>query len=338
MEQNKVLVYGSSGYVGQLLAKESRHSALNIIPAGRNNKDNNSLFREFSLNDKSIILKNIKDVKLVINLAGPFKNTIQPLIEACIENGTHYIDISGEYEEFITTYYYTDQAKEAGIMLMPGAGFGVVPTDIVANLAKSKLPDATYLKIAYHTSGGASRGTLKTILPEINKQGVILENGNYLKIKPASLTFTIPLDNKKFNVVYNPWRADLFSARISTGIQNIQTYSNFPGIVVKMMQGKILWLRNFIVKYLINLLPIGPDEKQLKKGITICFAEVSNEKGNKAQASIIGPEAYLFTAQTLLIISEQIMKGNYKTGYQTPNIYADKIINSGLDLKIDSRS
>ena len=185
-------------------------------------------------------------------------------------------------------------AKNAQVMLMPGAGFGVVPTDIVANLAKQKLPNATHLKIAYVTNGGASRGTLKTVLSDINNEGVVVENGFYKKAMPAFKSFNFSANNKEHQLVYNPWRADLFSAKISTGIQNIETYSNFSGFVVKMMKGKLLWLRDFMLKRLINFLPIGPSNKQLKKGNTICYAEVSNSKGEKATATIFGPEAYIF--------------------------------------------
>ena len=211
-------------------------------------------------------------------------------------------------------------------MLMPGAGFGVVPTDIVANLAKQKLPGATDLRIAYVTNGGASRGTLKTVLANINKAGVVLQNGVYINAMPGFNQFSFNANNKLHHLVYNPWRADLFSARISTGIQNIETYSNFPSFIVKMMKGKLLWLRDFILKRLINLLPIGPSEKQLQKGNTICYAEVTNPTGEKASAKIVGPEAYVFTAYTLIAITEKIMKDDFKNGYQTANIYGKTLL------------
>lgn len=328
MEKNKILVYGASGYVGQLFAKEAKKNNLTVVLAGRNSMETDFEFRKFSLENKKTIAENIIDVKLLINLAGPFMHTAPPLIEACIQNGTHYLDIAGEYKEFKTVYSYNDEAIEAAVMLMPGAGFGVAPTDIVANMAKNKLPDATHLKIAYHTVGGVSKGTLKTILPEIDKDGVIIKNGEALKIKPAALFYSFNNSGKNYQLVYNPWRADLFSAHISTGIPNIETYSNFPAVVVKMMNGKLAWLRKAILKYLLPLLPAGPSEKQLEKGITICYAEVSNEQGSKAHALLIGPEAYLFTVQILMIISNQIINDHYKTGYQTPNTYADEILNS----------
>ncbi len=334
MEKNKILVYGAAGYMGQLFLKTIQNQNFDLVLGARQTFKTNHQLRIFSLEHKTEIIENIKDAKLLINLAGPFKNTNKPLVEACIENGTHYIDIAGEVAELGTVFEYNEMAKQAKVMLMPGAGFGVVPTDIGANLAKQKLPNATHLKIAYVTNGGASRGTLKTVLADIDKEGVIVENGTFKNAMPAHKSFLLMIDNKPQTLVYNPWRADLFSARISTDIQNIETYSNFPGFIVKMMQGNLLWLRDFMLKRVINFLPIGPSEKQLQKGNTICYAEVINLKGEKASATIMGPEAYVFTAETLLIITKHILSNNYKIGFQTPNLYGVDLIKSIPNTKI----
>ncbi len=334
MSKDKILVYGANGYMGQLFLKSALGSGLDLVAASRVAMTANVPVRQFDLTHKETILSNLKDIKLVINLAGPFKNTNRQFVEACIESRTHYIDIAGEYQELESVFGYDKDAQQAGVMLMPGAGFGVVPTDIVANLARQKLPDATSLKIAYVTNGGASRGTLKTVLSDINKEGVIVKEGHYKKAMPAFKTFSFQARNNTQQVVYNPWRADLFSAKISTGVPNIETYANFPGFVVSMMKGKLLWLRDFLLKRAINLLPVGPSEKQLNAGSTICYAEVSNAKGQKASATILGPEAYVFTAQTLLAISKQIMGGNVKSGYQTPNFYGVTLLNEIERVKI----
>lgn len=328
MEKNKVLVYGAAGYMGQLFLKQARHANFDLVLGSRSKIDTNYPLRLFSLENHASIVENIKDVKLVINLAGPFKNTNKPLVEACIAKGTHYIDIAGEVAELETVFTYNEKAKEANVMLMPGAGFGVVPTDIAANMTKEKLPDATYLKIAYVTDGGASRGTLKTLLGDINKAGVILENGVYKKAMPASKSIELRTNNKEYRLVYNPWRADLFTAKISTGILNIETYANFPNLIEKMMRGKLLWLRDFLLKRLINSLPTGPSEKQIKKGSTICYAEAGNSSGEKAKATVLGPEAYLFTAETLVRITQKIIDNHTSPGFQTPNIYGVELITS----------
>ena len=96
----------------------------------------------------------------------------------------------------------------------------------------------------------------------------------------------------------------------------------------------MLWLRDIILKRLINFLPEGPSEKQLQKGQTICYAEVKNEKGEKATVTLIGPEAYLFTALTLIEISKKIINGDFKAGFQTPNLYGFDIIKNIEKIKL----
>lgn len=332
--KDKILIYGANGYMGKLSSEFATRQQLPIILAGRSAFRTDKPSRIFSLENKEEILNNLTDILLVINLAGPFNVTNVPLLEACIDTKTHYIDIAGEAPEIETVFEYHQKATVAGIMLMPGAGFGVVPTDIVANLAKEKLPDATHLKIAYVTEGGVSRGTLQTVLKNTNEEGVIIKNGLKQKAMPAFTTFSFAAEGKNNAVVYNPWRADLFTAQVSTGIKTIETFSAFPSFIVKMMQGRMLWLRDFILKRLIGFLPEGPSAKQLKKGKTICFAEVKNENGDKATVTLIGPEAYMFSVLTLIEISKRIAKGDFKTGFQTPNIYGYELISSFDNIEL----
>lgn len=326
MVKDKILIYGVGGYMGQLFTKTAQQSNLPIVFASRTEVKGINPIRIFALTNMEMIKKNLTDVKLVINLAGPFVNTAKPLIEACIATGTHYIDIAGEVPEFELAYSFNKAAKEAGVMLMPGAGFGVVPTDIAASLVKQKLPSATELKIMYATFGGASRGTLKTVLKDINKPGVKVINGKRVKAMPAESAESMTIDGKKHRVVYNPWRADLFTAAISTGIPNIATYSNFPSFIESMMKGKYLGLRNFIINHLLGLLPLGPSKKQLTKGKTYVFVEANNIEGKVEHVSIVGPEAYLFTVQTLVAITKRIIDNNFVSGFQTPSIYGKSLI------------
>jgi short subunit dehydrogenase-like uncharacterized protein len=334
MIKNKILIYGAAGYTGKLFTEYALKANLPIVLGTRKTFQTNLTVRIFSLENESAIKTNLDDIKLVVNLAGPFSSTSKKLIEACISSQTHYIDIAGETPEFESTYQFDKIALQSGVMLMPGAGFGVVPTDIVSTLAKEKLPDATHLKISYVTIGGATRGTLKTVLESINKAGIVLENGIYKKATPASKNINIIVEGQTFSLVYNPWRGDLFTAHISTNIKNIETYSNFPNLVIRMMKGKSLWIRDLILNRLINLFPEGPSRKKLIQGKTICHAEVTNEKNEKRTSAITGPEAYVFTVETLTAICKNIMSDNFKPGYQTPSIYKKELLESIPGVKI----
>lgn len=330
--KNKVLIYGAMGYMGQLFSRIAQPSGLPIVLAARDEKllDQAKKLgldaRIFSLDNPKEIEQHLIDIKVVVNLAGPFSSTCKPLITACIATTTHYIDIAGEYAEFEAAYQFNAAAQAAGVMLMPGAGFGVVPTDIAAFLAKEALQDADDLTIAYSTKGGASQGTLKTILKDINKTGVLRKNGVFVPSRPASSSLQLAHLGKSYQLVSNPWRADLFTAYYSTGIGNIETFSVFPGFIVSFMKGKMLWLRDFMLRNIVGLLPIGPSERALQSGSTLVWAIAKNAKQQQTTITIEGPEAYLFTAHCVRNIVHAILQNNIKAGFQTPSIYGTAII------------
>jgi len=330
-----VLIYGATGYMGKLCARELQKQGLQPILAGRSTTVTTVAqtlqcpSAVFGLDKLMEIERQLAGVTVVINLAGPFVKTQKALIEACITQQCHYIDIAGEVNEMESAFAFDRAARQAGIMLMPGAGFGVVPTDIAARLAKERLPDATDLTIYYATEGGASRGTLKTVLTDIHKPGVRRVNGALVTAQPAETSATFTVAGKSFTAVYNPWRADLFTAGLSTGIPNIQTYSVFPGFVVQMMKGRLLWLRDLLLKRLLNFLPEGPSAKQLQQGSTYVMAVAANQT-TKATVALKGPEAYQFTALCVSAITTQILAGAYAPGFQTPAYYGKPLLD-GID-------
>lgn len=328
---NNFLIYGATGYMGKLCAREMLNAGMRPILTGRSDRVwdvANSLGCEaavFDLEKQDEIQRHLKGVKLVINLAGPFEQTQKPLIQACLAMGCHYIDIAGEVKEMQSAFAFCDEAQRAGIMLMPGAGFGVVPTDIAAWMAKELLPDASDLAILYATEGSASRGTLKTVLQDINRSGVRRVKRELVVANPAESSATFTVAGKTFNAVYNPWRADLFTAGLSTGIDNIEAYAVFPGFVVQMMKGKLLWLRSLLLNYALGFLPEGPSEQELQKGSTYVMA-IATEGEVKKSVSFRGPEAYLFTALCLREITANILNGNYAPGFQTPAYFGKRLL------------
>jgi short subunit dehydrogenase-like uncharacterized protein len=332
---SNILIYGATGYMGKLCAKEMLKQGIRPILAGRSDtvqaiaQELNCQSAVFDLTDRGDIERKLIGVTLVVNLAGSFKQTQKPLIEACLAAHCHYIDIAGEVDEMRSVFAFNEEARQAGIMLMPGAGFGVVPTDIAAHMAKALLPDASSLTILYATDGSVSRGTLKTVLGNINHPGVRRVDRELVTAHPAESRADFVVSGKKFTGVYNPWRADLFTAGLSTGIDNIQTYSVFPNLIVQMMQGKWLWLRDLIVNQLLRFLPEGPSERQLLQGSTYVMAITTNGTVEKL-VSLKGPEAYLFTALCVREISVKVLNGHFLAGFQTP-AYFGKALLDGID-------
>lgn len=323
MEHKQILIYGANGYTGNLFAKHLSGKGIKPILAGRSKeveqtgKELNCPTRIFSVEDSE---SHLGDIDVLVNLAGPFSVTQGDLISACVRTKTHYLDIAGEFAEMENAFKHHDEAQSAGIIILPAAGFGVVPTDIAAKLACDQINSPTHLTIAYATVGGASRGTLRTVLKDIQKPGHVLKNGHYQKAQPAQDEMEVNVFGKRFRAVYNPWRADLYTAHKSTGVKNIDTYSEFPGFVVSMMKGKLQWLRNFLLKRAINLLPEGPSEKQLEKGSTYVKATAKNNSGESATVELKGPEAYRFTVLCIEKVITLVIGAKDRSGCLTPSM------------------
>ena len=328
----KLLIYGVTGYTGALISRMAAQAGVDHIAAGRTQArvDRHAgacgvEARAFGLDSPAQLDQALADVGVVLNTAGPFARTAGPLVEACLRTGTHYLDLAGEVPEFEAVRAFDSRARERGIMLMPGVGFGVVPTDAVAAKLAAGLPDATRLRIAFEAVGGVSRGTLGTLFHDIGRTGVRRRNGALVPARPAEEVRRIDLGDGGRIAVTNPWRADLVTAYWSTGIDTIDTYTVFPGPVRWLMRASRVtgWLMSrrlvqSLLSALLRRLPAGPDEQALSSGSTRIWAEVENADGARTTMRVRGPEAYVFTARTALDVAGRVLGGAAPAGFQTP--------------------
>ena len=144
-----VVVYGASGYTGRFVAKYfHRQNAAWQLPwalAGRSEHRLDSLLQELvAIRDESLpslivadvsqapsSLAFFKDVRLVLNCTGPFRFLGEPIVQACVAHGTHYMDITGEpffIESMFSKYY--EEAKKNKSIVIHSCAFDSVPSDI----------------------------------------------------------------------------------------------------------------------------------------------------------------------------------------------------------------
>jgi short subunit dehydrogenase-like uncharacterized protein len=335
-----VLIYGAAGYTGRLCAEEFVRAGLQPVLCGRQEAVRAVAERlglkaaVFDLNDPRETERQLKGVRLLLNLAGQFLTTQKLLIEACLSSGTHYIDLAGEVEDTSNAFAFNDRARHANIMIMPGAGFNVAPSDIVAGVAKERLPDANELVIALATEGGVSRGSLKGMLSHIDHPGHRRVGGVLVAARPAETELDFEVAGRKFRAVYDPWLGDLFTAGVSTGIANISTYFVYPGVAVAMMKGRLLWLRDIVLNHLMPFLPEGSSARQLRHGRTYVLAIASNGR-TQERVALMGPEAYRFTVLCLREITRAVLASKWSPGFQTPALFGRELLDGMEDVKWD---
>lgn len=341
MKKYQIIIYGSYGFTGELIVEESLSKNLSILLSGRNEEKLKSQssetgypYKAIDLNNHNALVELLKEGEVLINAAGPFINTAMQMIEACLDAKIHYLDINGDIKVFELIKEFDTKALEAGIMLMPGTGFDVVPTDCVAMQLKNKMQDATHLKIAFaNIRGGISHGTATTVASRLGEKAMKRVDGKLMPISLGKNGMWVDFGEKKLFTMSIPW-GDISTAYASTEIPNIESYMSVKPIVYKLLifQGLINWLlrTQFIRRWVQNKIdskPNGPNFEERKKSYSLVWAEVKNQKGETLSTRIRTPEAYNLTATASLLIAEKVLSGNFKTGFQTPaKAYGENLV------------
>jgi short subunit dehydrogenase-like uncharacterized protein len=326
------LIYGANGYTGRLIVELALAKGLKPTLAGRNEATMQQMAKETGLDYLAFGLKNIDAVaqhlqnfSLVLNCAGPFSKTAVNMVEACLKSNTHYLDITGEIEVFETIKMYNELAKEKNIILMPGVGFDVVPTDCSAKYLHTQMPDATHLELAFMGLGGSiSHGTLSTMVEGLGKSGAVRKNGVIVPVSTGHKGKVIDFGAKKAFCMTIPW-GDVSTAHHTTGIANIETYTAVPKSSFNLMKFQFAFnplLQSAIVKKAIQKYVdkkvYGPTKEQNEKGKSLVWGKVTNTKGESNEVRFEGPEGYKLTAEASLVITEKVLQLKNVSGYQTP--------------------
>ena len=165
----RLLIYGANGYTGEMIARAASAQGLAPVLAGRSSAPVGALARElscesrvFGLDDPAAVVSGLRDCRVVIHCAGPFSATAAPMMAGCIASRVHYTDITGEIDVFELGFRQDAAARRAGILVCPGVGFDVVPTDCVALTLAGRMPDAHQLALGFDSRSALSRGTAST--------------------------------------------------------------------------------------------------------------------------------------------------------------------------------
>ncbi|HMO33206.1 MAG TPA: saccharopine dehydrogenase NADP-binding domain-containing protein [Lacibacter sp.] len=332
MAKDKILLYGANGYTGRLIADYADGYKLPLILAGRNAAALREMAAKHqltsvvcSLDDRAQLEKILQDVCLVIHAAGPFAHTARQMVEACLATGTHYMDINGDLTvfEFIKSYHAA--AVQANIMLIPGAGFDVVPTDCTALYLQQQLTDANQLELAFITQGGGiSHGTATTMASKLGEGGAERRKGVIVKRPLGEKHIWLTVSGKKRLAVSIPW-GDVATAHTTTGIPDITTYTGVTPGMRRMLKWQKLfngllrsgWMRR-LIQHRIDSSPPGPTADQRARARTYVWGRVRNAAGQEASADLFCADGYTFTAHSCLLLAQKIASGNWKPGYQTP--------------------
>ena len=328
----RLLVYGATGYTGKLVLERAAALGLDVVAAGRNADKLKEVAAPYGFETKAVALDDgprlralLEDFSAVLHIAGPFSATSEPMVSACLATQTHYLDVTGEVEVFEAIARRDEEAKNAGIALIPGVGFDVVPTDCLAAHAAARV-DAPYrLRLALAgMGGGLSRGTAKTAVESLGDGLTIRRDGILVKQPSGSLEYQFDFGAGPARAVGMPW-GDVSTAFYTTGIPNIEVYFAMSGAVPGMLRASRFFtplLRTQVVqdflKRRVGRLPEGPTEDERSSSRSFILAEVEDGSGEVVRSLLECPSGYALTPVAAVEAALRAARGEAGNGLKTP--------------------
>ena len=326
-----VLVYGATGYTGRLIVAEAQARGLRPILAGRDRARLQVLADATGLKTRVVDLLDscgmdaaLRQARVVLNCAGPFATTARPLVDACLRRGVHYLDIAAEVKTFVAGAARDGEARSRGIMLMPGVGFDVVPTDCLSAHVVRRMPAAQALAIGLSGLSLLSRGSARTMASQVNEGVWIRRRGQLESVTPGTVQHEFDYGEGPRESLAISW-ADVVSAYYTTGVPDIAVHFEATAVVVahetslRLLRPLVrsqLWKQT--LNQLAELLPDGPEAGEREQRRAVVVVEARGPDGRVARSRLTCPEAYSMTARTAVAITRRVLSGDLEVGFQTP--------------------
>lgn len=328
-----LVIYGSTGYTGRLIVAEAIARGLRPVLAGRSADTVRAQaeplgleWRSAAIDDAGALDAALKGATVVLHCAGPFAHTWRAMSDACLRARAHYLDITGEIAVFEGLAARNAEARTAGVMLLPGVGFDVVPSDCLAAHLARRLPDAVHLSLAFHAPGGISRGSLLTTVEGMGLPGAARRDGRIVPVSPAWRTRRIDFgDGRLREATTIPW-GDVSTAFHSTGIPDIDVYTSMAAktrrsVIASRWLGPIL--RSGIVRgwlaSRVHRRSAGPSDAARARNVSLFWGEAVGAAGRRVESRLRSASGYTLTAQTAVHLSAKALAGQAPPGFQTPS-------------------
>lgn len=324
-----LLIYGATGYTGRMISEIASEHGLDFVVAGRTSSKLIPLAsslgvpsRTFDLEDIEIIDHHLKGVRVLLNCAGPFVQTAERLIAACIRQGIHYLDIAAEIDSYRLAETRDAEAKAAGVMLLPGCGGSVAMLGCLAGYAVQHITAPTAIDLALKVSGTVSRGSavsatnMTRSIQRVNGSLVYQDEPfpstqfNFQDGKGAANCFSIPLP-------------DLITIWKSLKTPTVRTY-------VCVDEGV------FPTEEEMATLPDGPTLEQRALHPYHAAVIVTGQDGAVRNTVLHTVNGYTFTVLASVEAARRVIAGESTAGFQTPAlIFGNSFVETIADSKIE---
>lgn len=321
MSASQWMIYGAYGYTGTLIAEEAVRRGHRPILAGRAPEKLMPLAQRLGLqyvavdlHDTARLTQLLRRVDLVLNAAGPFIHTSEALIQPCLATATNYLDVGNEIPAFQAVQAQDAAARQCGVALMSGVGFGVTATNCLVKYVAQQVPDAVEIACAmvpYNQQ--SSSGAAKTILELLPGGGTVRRNGKRVASRLGTGAIAVQFPDGARTVVPVP-TADLEAAYQATGVPDVTAYAEFPMsplfLGVLPLLGRLLKIRAIrlcVEQMLDRRTPAPQGASQGTTRPSYAWARAVDRHGRAVQAWLELGEGYAFTAAASVRAAERVL-------------------------------
>ena len=383
-KEYQIILYGATGFTGKLCAEylKNNYSEIKWAIAGRDKEKLENLKESLNLDckifiangdDKASVDNFVSKTKVVLSTAGPFARYSNLIVKSCVENKTHYTDITGEnhwVKDLIDEHH--EKASGEGTRIIPSCGYDSIPSDMGVFFSVQKMGKPVKKVTVYHSGqGGVSGGTTETIftigpLPKEKRDPFLLNPENSVSEKQRKLSkdgFEIKqIENTDLYSGIGPMSfANTRVVRRSSALFDADQKSYGSDFIFKELGSysskKSARLASFglIFAFLIISTPLryivrrflpkpgeGPDKKTRENGWFKGLFKVEAEDGEIKYFQIYGEgdPGYKATAQmvcesavTLAISDELELGGVLTSAYGLGNPLLERLIKSGIKFE-----
>jgi short subunit dehydrogenase-like uncharacterized protein len=259
-------------------------------------------YRVFPLDDAANVNAQLAGVDVLLNCAGPFMRTAEPLMHGAIRAGAHYLDIAAEMDSYRLAEALHEEAVLAGVMLMPGGGGSVAMLGCLAAHAMKRVARPDRVSIALHVSGSMSRGSATSAAQNLTP--------DCLARVDAVLVPRDPRDIRQFD--FGKGMVDCFPVTLpdlvtiwrASGIPNIETFVHVSGTAFSTGDH--------------SALPDGPGTEERDANRYQASVVVTGADGESARSLLDTVNGYSFTPMAAAEAARRMLLGDVRPGFQVP--------------------
>ena len=304
-----LMIYGATGYTGRLAAEYAAAAGLGLVLGGRNTTrlaaqaDRLGVsHRAFDLDDDVAVTAALADVAVVLNCAGPFMRTAGPLMGAAIRSQTDYLDVAAELDSYYLADALDREARDAGVMLLPGSGGSVAMLGCLAGHAVGRVTESVRVRIALHVAGSMSRGSAISAGENLTTETLQRVAGKLIARDPE--------DRRDFDFGWGPATCsattlpDLITIWRATHVPNVETFVHVTGDAFP--DGDLA------------ALPDGPTAEHRDANRYHAAVEVTGRDGTVVRSVLDTVNGYTFTPIAAAEAARRVLDGEHRPGFHTP--------------------